>query len=187
VEAGETDFKTSHNGSRSWVRGNPPENRPPCNRGEPAIKRRLSKEQIAVMAAVHSTGIIFEARINGLGDIRPLLRDWIEPGSIICSDGVCTDGVRTYVGLAIDTASEPPSNLDICAQIKGQEAQRRAAAAKRMPRTGTSECPSRGDGDLCKSHRARGLSRQKASFLQCGQSQLFLSNTCDVRDFWTPR
>ena len=101
VEADETYFKTSFKGSRGWVRGNPPENRPPRYRGEPAIKRGLSKEQIAVLAAVDSSGNLFEAKISGVADIRPTLKDRIEPGSIICSDGV-----RSYVRLAIDTSSE---------------------------------------------------------------------------------
>ena len=101
VEADETYFKTSFKGSRGWVRGNPPENRPPRYRGAPAIKRGLSKEQVAVLAAVDSSGNIFEAKIGGVADIRPTLKDRIEPGSIICSDGV-----RSYVRLAIDTSSE---------------------------------------------------------------------------------
>ena len=101
VEADETYFKTSYKGSRGWVRGNPPENRPPRYRGEPAIKRGISKEQVAVLAAVDSSGNIFETKIGSLGDIRPTLRDRIEPGSIICSDGV-----RSYVRLAIETRSE---------------------------------------------------------------------------------
>jgi transposase-like protein len=101
VEADETYFKTSFKGSRGWVRGAPPENRPPRYRGEPAIKRGLSKEQIAVLAAVDSSGNIFEAKISGLADIRPTLKNRIEPSSIICSDGV-----RTYVHLAMDTSSE---------------------------------------------------------------------------------
>lgn len=101
VEVDETYFKTSFKGSRGWVRGNPPENRPPRYRGEPAIKRGLSNEQIAVLAAVDSSGNIFEAKISGLPEIRPTLKDRIEPGSIICSDGV-----RTYVHLAMDTSSE---------------------------------------------------------------------------------
>ena len=101
VEADETYFKTSYKGSRGWTRGNPPENRPPRYRGEPAIKRGISSEQVAVLAAVDSSGNIFESKINSLGDIRPTLRDRIEPGSIICSDGV-----RSYVRLALETRSE---------------------------------------------------------------------------------
>lgn len=101
VEADETYFKTSYKGSRGWVRGKPPENRPPRYRGEPAIKRGISREQVAVLAAVDSSGNIFESKISSLGDIRPTLRDRIEPGSIICSDGV-----RSYVRLAIETRSE---------------------------------------------------------------------------------
>jgi hypothetical protein len=101
VEADETYFKTSYKGSRGWVRGSPPENRPPRYRGEPAIKRGISKEQVAVLAAVDRSGNIFEAKISSLGDIRLNLRDRIEPGSIICSDGV-----RSYVRLAIEPQSE---------------------------------------------------------------------------------
>lgn len=119
VEADETYFKTSFKGSRGWVRGAPPENRPPRYRGEPAIKRGLSKEQIAVLAAVDSSGNIFEAKISGLADIRPTLKDRIEPGSIICSDGV-----RTYVHLAMDTSSEhrriwTPTRKTKAQKIKG--------------------------------------------------------------------
>ena len=38
VEVDETYFKTSFKGSRGWVRGSPPENRPPRYRGETAVK-----------------------------------------------------------------------------------------------------------------------------------------------------
>jgi len=101
VEADETYFKTSFKGSRGWKRGNPRAARPPRYHGAPAIKRGLSDEQVPILTAVDSNGGIFEATINGLGAIRPTLRGVIEPGSIICSDGI-----RTYVDLAADTDSE---------------------------------------------------------------------------------
>jgi len=129
VEADETYFKTSYKGSRGWVRGSPPENRPPRYRGEPAIKRGISKEQVAVLAAVDSSGNIFEAKINGTGDIRPLLRDRIEPGSIICSDGI-----RSYVRLAMDTESEhrriwTPTTKSKAHKLKGGKPRRKGRLA----------------------------------------------------------
>ena len=119
VEADETYLKTSYKGSRGWVRGNPPEKRPPRYRGEPAIKRGLSKEQVAVLAAVDSGGNIFGAKIGGLADIGPALSGRIEPGSIICSDGV-----RSYVRLATDTSCEhrriwTPTRKSMAKKLRG--------------------------------------------------------------------
>lgn len=119
VEADETYFKTSFKGSRGWVRGTPPENRPPRYHGAPAIKRGLSKEQIAVLAAVDSAGNIFEVKISGVSGIRPALQNRISPGSILCSDGV-----RSYVQVAMDTSSEhrrifTPKRKSKAQKIKG--------------------------------------------------------------------
>ena len=125
VEADEKYFKTSFKGSRGWKRGNPPANRPPRYHGAPAIKRGLSKEQVPILTAVDNSGNIFEARINGLGDIRSTLRDRIEPGSIICSDGI-----RSYVGLAIDTDSE---HRRIRTPIRKTKAQKLLGGKPRQP------------------------------------------------------
>jgi transposase-like protein len=101
IEADETYFRTSYKGSRGWVRGRPPENRPPRYRGAPAIKRGLSKEQVAVLTAIDNRDNIIETKITGLAEIRPLLKGRIARGSVVCSDGA-----RSYVWVALDAASE---------------------------------------------------------------------------------
>lgn len=101
IEADETYFRTSYKGSRGWVRGKPPENRPPRYRGEKAIKRGLSKEHIAVLTAIDSADNIIETKITGLAQAHPILTGRIEPGSVLCSDGA-----RTYVWIALNAKSE---------------------------------------------------------------------------------
>lgn len=101
IEADETYFRTSHKGSRGWVRGQPPENRPPRYRGEKAIRRGLSREQVAVLTAIDSAGNIVETRIAGLAQVHPVLTGRIEPGSVLCSDGA-----RSYVRVAHNARSE---------------------------------------------------------------------------------
>ena len=101
IEADETYFKTSFKGSRGWVRGSPPENRPPRYRGEEALKRGLSKEQVAVLAALDASGGIIDAVLPDRFSIEPALRGKIAPGSVICSDGE-----KAYVRVAMASDSE---------------------------------------------------------------------------------
>ena len=78
-----------------------------------------------MLTAVDSGGNILEAKINGLGDIRPTLRDRIAPGSIICSDGI-----RSYVWLAIDTHSE---HRRIWTPVRKSKAQKLRGGTPRHP------------------------------------------------------
>ena len=124
VEVDETHFKTSFKGSRALgrasppsersalrpgyarparqgVRGSPPENRPPRYRGEAAVKRGLSKEQVAVLAALRAGGGVMDAVPPDLSAIEPTLSGRIAPGSIVCSDGA-----KAYVRVSMAADSE---------------------------------------------------------------------------------
>ena len=101
IEVDETYFKTSFKGSRGWVRGSRPENRPPRYRGEAAVKRGLSKEQVAVLAALDAGGGVMDAVLPGLSAIETTLSGRIALGSVVCSDGA-----KTYVRVSMAAGSE---------------------------------------------------------------------------------
>lgn len=117
IEADETYFRTSYKGSRGWVRGHPPEDRPPRYRGGPALRRGLSREQVAVLTAIDSGDNLIETRIAGLAEVGPLLKGRIAPGSVVCSDGT-----RTYVWVALDAGCE---HRRIWPPLRGSRARRR--------------------------------------------------------------
>jgi len=90
VEADETFFLRSFKGHRGWKKGNPPENRPARYRGSGALKRGLSGEQVPVLTAVDNSRRIIQAVLPNRRDeeILAVLADRVEPGSVICSDGL---------------------------------------------------------------------------------------------------
>lgn len=101
VEADETFFRTSYKGHRGWVRGRPPENRPPRYRGGPALRPGLSGEQVPVLTAVDRGGAVIERVLRNRAEIEAALRGRIKPGSVVCSDGL-----KAYVNVAIAAGSE---------------------------------------------------------------------------------
>jgi transposase-like protein len=124
VEADETFFRTSYKGSRGWKRGTPPENRPPRYRGG-ASKRGLSAEQVPVLTAVDQSGGVFERLMRSRADIERTLDQRIEPGSILCSDGLAA-----YKAVAVRSQSEhrrilPPSKPDPAQKKAGGEPRKR--------------------------------------------------------------
>lgn len=125
VEADETDFRTSFKGSRGWVRGHPPEDRPPRYRGEPALRRGTSREQVAVLSAIDSAGAIVETPLAGLSAVRTLLAGRIAPGSVLCSDGA-----QTYVRVALEAQCE---HRRIWVPARKPPARRRRDARPRRP------------------------------------------------------
>lgn len=111
VEADETFFRTSYKGSRGWKRGTPPENRPPRYRGK-ARKRGISAEQVPVVTALDHSGGVFEQVMTSRADIEDALDRRIEPGSVLCSDGL-----SAYKAVAVRCQSEhrrilPPRKPD---------------------------------------------------------------------------
>jgi transposase-like protein len=124
VEADETFFRTSYKGSRGWKRGTPPENRPPRYRGG-ASKRGLSAEQVPVLTAVDQSGGVFEWLMRSRADIERTLERRIEPGSVLCSDGL-----SAYKAVAVRCQSEhrrilPPRKPDPAQQKAGRGPRKR--------------------------------------------------------------
>ena len=88
IEADETFFLRSFKGHRDWKRGEPPESRPPRYRGEPAQRPGISCEQVPVLTALDRAGGMVEAVLESRSGIGRALDGRIEPGSVICSDGL---------------------------------------------------------------------------------------------------
>ncbi|MBN8528985.1 MAG: IS1595 family transposase [Caulobacterales bacterium] len=88
VEADEKFFRTSFKGSRGWKRGTPPQLRPARRRGV-AQRQGLGKEQVPTLTAVDRSGAIHQALMPDLKHptISKTLKPWIEPGSVLCTDG----------------------------------------------------------------------------------------------------
>jgi transposase-like protein len=103
IEIDETFFRQSFKGSRGWKRGNPPAPRPPRYRGERAGRRGLSSEQVPVMTALDRSGGVIERVLTKRSDIEIMgaLAGRIEPGSVVCSDGL-----KVYVKAAVTAGSE---------------------------------------------------------------------------------
>lgn len=103
IEVDETFFRQSFKGSRGWKRGNPPAPRPPRYRGERAGSRGLSSEQVPVMTALDRSGGVIDRVLSKRSDVEIMgaLAGRIEPGSIVCSDGL-----KVYVKAAVTARSE---------------------------------------------------------------------------------
>ena len=172
VEADEKYFKTSFKGSRGWKRGNPPANRPPRYHGAPAIKRGLSKEQVPILTAVDNSGNIFEARINGLGDIRSTLRDRIEPwlNHLL---GRHPELCRARHRHRFRASSDP----DAHSQDEGAEAARRQAEAAMPTRSRSGERAPRADEDLRQSYGPGSLDGQPDDLPRVAKNR----RSCGVR------
>lgn len=89
VEADETYFLRSFKGSRGWVYGNPPANRPPRYRGSGALTRGISNEHVPVLSALDRTGAVVEGVLDtrSAAEIERVLRDRLAPGAVLCVDG----------------------------------------------------------------------------------------------------
>ena len=98
VEVDETYFRESFKGSRGWKRGNPPAPRPPRRRGKSSM-RGLSWDQVPVVTAVDRHGTSMKQVVGYRDDVGEALRDRIEEGSVLC-----TDGFSTYKNVARDAA-----------------------------------------------------------------------------------
>ncbi len=124
VEADETFFRTSYKGSRGWKRGKPPENRRPRYRGK-SRKRGISAEQVPVLTAVDNCGGVFEQVMTSRADIEDTMDRRIEPGSVLCSDGLVA-----YKTVAVQCQSEhrrilPPRKPDPATQKAGGQPRKR--------------------------------------------------------------
>src|SRR5437764_2229144 len=89
VEADETFFRRSHEGSRRWRRGDVPPERRPRRRGEPAGKRGLSAEQVPALIARDRAGHTVGAVLPDLGAeaIAAALGPVVAEDAVLCSDG----------------------------------------------------------------------------------------------------
>jgi transposase-like protein len=111
VEADETFFRRSHEGSRRWRRGDaPPGQRPrPRRRGERASKRGLSAGQVPAPIARDRAGHTIDAVPPDLGAeaIGAAL------ASAVASDAVlCSDGAKAYAAFAAERGlRHEPVNL----------------------------------------------------------------------------
>ncbi|MCE6949475.1 IS1595 family transposase [Cereibacter sphaeroides] len=88
IEADEKFFRTSFKGSRGWRDGNAPQQRKPRKRGG-ASQRGLGQEQVPTLTAMDRSGVIRQVRLPDLKwlTIAGELKSWVEPASVICSDG----------------------------------------------------------------------------------------------------
>ena len=126
VEADETFFRTSYKGSRGWTRGQPPENRMPRYRGGRALKPGLSGEQVPVLTAVDRSDGVMDRVLRNRGGIVRAIKGKVEPGSVVCSDGLAA-----YVEVAKRARSEhrriPAPRNDWLAKVKGGKPRRPGA------------------------------------------------------------
>ncbi len=88
VEADEKFFRTAYKGTRDFKRGNPPQLRRARRRGG-AQRQGLGMEQVPTLTAMDRSGAICQTRIPDLkwATISTTLKPWIEPGSVLCTDG----------------------------------------------------------------------------------------------------
>ncbi|MFN8925221.1 MAG: IS1595 family transposase [Rhodospirillales bacterium] len=103
VEVDETHFLRAFKGHRGWKRGKAPENRPPRYRGEGALLRGLSGQQVPVLTAIDRAGRRVEEVLPSrtAGAIGSVLNHRIEPKTILC-----TDGLAAYRSVASATGAE---------------------------------------------------------------------------------
>src|SRR5919206_2916416 len=89
VEADETSFRRSHEGSRRWRRGDAPPGRGPHRRGERASRRGLSAERVPALIARDRAGHTADAVLPDLGAvaIEAALAPVVADGAVLCSDG----------------------------------------------------------------------------------------------------
>ena len=89
VEADETFFRRSHEGSRRWRRGDAPPGRGPRRRGERAGERGLSAEQVPALIARDRAGHTADAVPPDLGAeaIKAVLAPVVAGDAVLCSDG----------------------------------------------------------------------------------------------------
>src|ERR671929_546232 len=109
VEADQTSFRRSHEGSRRWRRGDAPPGRGPRRRGEPAGKRGLSAGQGPALIAPDRAGHTADAVLPDLGAeaIAAAL------GPVVAEDAVlCSDGAKAYAAFAAERGlHHEPVNL----------------------------------------------------------------------------
>jgi transposase-like protein len=88
IEADEKFFRTSYKGSRGFRQGQPPQARKARRRGG-AGQRGLGAEQVPTLTAKDRSGAIRQARLPDMkwSSISEIMNPWIEPESVICSDG----------------------------------------------------------------------------------------------------
>src|SRR5215218_6353616 len=97
VEADETFFRRSHEGSRRWQRGDAPPGRGPRRRGERASKRGLPAEQVPALIARDRAGDTVDAVLPDPG------AEAVEAAlaSVVAGDAVlCSDGAKAYAAFA---------------------------------------------------------------------------------------
>lgn len=88
IEADEKFFRTSFKGSRGFKRKEPPQERRARRRGV-AGHRGMGAEQVPTLTAMDRSGAICQMRIADMKwpTIESTMMPWIEPESVICSDG----------------------------------------------------------------------------------------------------
>lgn len=88
IEADEKFFRTSFKGSRGFRRGAPPQARRARRRGNANV-RGLGDQQVPTLTAIDRSGAIFQERLPDMrwSSISEVMNPWIEPESVICSDG----------------------------------------------------------------------------------------------------
>lgn len=89
VEADETFFRRSHQGSHRWRHAEARLERQPHRRGERASKRGLSREQVPALIARDRAGHTVAAVLPDLGAeaIAAVLVSVVAPDAVLCSDG----------------------------------------------------------------------------------------------------
>lgn len=88
IEADEKFFRTSFKGSHEWRKNAAPQQRAARKRGG-ASERGLGEEQVPTLTAIDRSGMIRQVRLPDLKwkTIEGEMVGWIEPESVICSDG----------------------------------------------------------------------------------------------------
>jgi transposase-like protein len=88
IEADEKFFRTSFKGSRGWNRKDPPQLRRARRRGNTGV-RGLGEQQAPTLTAMDRSGAICQTRLSDMKwpTIEAIMAPWIEPESVICSDG----------------------------------------------------------------------------------------------------
>jgi len=140
VEADETFFIRSFKGHRGWKKGNPPEQRAARPSGWGALRRGISRDQVAVLTALDTGGGIREAVLPSLSAIEGELRSRIAPGSVLVSDGQ-----KAYVRAAVEAGAEHRTVVPTGDRAAGGEGQPGAyeAAPEGAAWAGSSERPPR--------------------------------------------
>ena len=88
IEADEKFFRTSFKGVRGWKRKDPPQLRRARRRGNAGV-RGLGEQQVPTLTAMDRSGAICQTRLPDMKwpTIEATMAPWIEPESVICSDG----------------------------------------------------------------------------------------------------